>query len=175
MKTLRKFSLALLSMILLFTLTSCDGSGSGIGTGVSDTAKVEKSVLSVMNTALGTDFTNDESLRSKADYIWDKVDKNGRIFWTQSVYVPESENGKLFWVEPIYDSNTFGEDSKFQLTAFTEEELKKYENPSKELLAQVKQKVENVAYNTEITSLCVTARNIGGKVYVVYVKESRSK
>lgn len=173
MKTLRKFSLALLSMILLFTLTSCDGSGTG--TGVSDTAKVEKSVLSVMNVALGTDFTNDESLRSKADYIWDKVDKNGRIFWTQSVYVPESENGKLFWVEPIYDSNTFGEDSKFQLTVFTEEELKKYENPSKELLAQVKQKVGSVAYNTEITSLCVTARNIGGKVYVVYVKESRSK
>lgn len=173
MKTLRKFSLALLSMILLFTLTSCGGSGTG--TGVSDTAKLEKSVLSVMNTALGTDFTNDESLRSKADYIWDKVDKNGRIFWTQSVYVPESENGKLFWVEPIYDSNTFGEDSKFQLTVFTEEELKKYENPSKELLAQVKQKVGSVAYNTEITSLCVTARNIGGKVYVVYVKESRSK
>lgn len=173
MKTLRKFSLALLSMILLFTLTSCDGSGTG--TGVSDTSKVEKSVLSVMNAALGTDFTNDESLRSKADYIWDKVDKNGRIFWTQSVYVPESENGKLFWVEPIYDSNTFGEDSKFQLTVFTEEELKKYENPSKELLAQVKQKVGSVAYNTEITSLCVTARNIGGKVYVVYVKESRSK
>lgn len=173
MKTLRKFSLALLSMILLFTLSSCDGSGTG--TGVSDTAKVEKSVLSVMNTALGTDFTNDESLRSKADYIWDKIDKNGRIFWTQSVYMPESENGKLFWVEPIYDSNTFGEDSKFQLTAFTEEELKKYENPSKELLAQVKQKVGSVAYNTEITSLCVTARNIGGKVYVVYVKEARSK
>ena len=171
MKTLRKFSLALLSMILLFTLTSCDGSG----TGVSDTAKVEKSVLSVMNAALGTDFTNDESLRSKADYIWDKVDKNGRIFWTQSVYMPESENGKLLWVESIYDSNTFGEDSKFQLTAFTEEELKKYENPSKELLAQVKQKVGTVAYNTEITSLCVTARNIGGKVYVVYVKEARSK
>lgn len=173
MKTLRKFSLALLSMILLFTLTSCDGSGTG--TGVSDTAKVEKSVLSVMNTALGTDFTNDESLRSKADYIWDKVDKNGRIFWTQSVYMPESENGKLFWVEPIYNSDTLGEDSKFQLTVFTEEELKKYENPSKELLAQVKQKVGSVAYNTEITSLCVTARNIGGKVYVVYVKEARSK
>ena len=70
MKTLRKFSLALLSMILLFTLTSCDGSGTG--TGVSDTAKVEKSVLSVMNAALGTDFTNDESLRSKANYIWDR-------------------------------------------------------------------------------------------------------
>ena len=171
MKTLRKFSLALLSMILLFTLTSCGETGIG----AADTAKVEKSVLSVMNAALGTDFTNDESLRSKANYIWDKVDKNGRIFWTQSVYIPESENGKLFWVEPIYDSNTFGEDSKFQLTAFTEEELKKYENPSKELLAQVKQKVGTVAYNTEITSLCVTARNIGGKVYVVYVKEARSK
>lgn len=71
MKTIRKFSLVLLSMVLLFTLTSCDETGA-----VSvDTAKVEKSVLSVMNTALGTDFTNDESLRGKADYIWDKVDK----------------------------------------------------------------------------------------------------
>ena len=171
MKTLKKFSLALLSMVLLFTLTSC----SGTGIEAADTAKVEKSVLSVMNTALGTDFTNDESLRSKADYIWDKVDKNGRIFWTQSVYMPESENGKRFWVEPIYDSNTLGEDSKFQLTAFTEEELKKHENPSKELLAQVKQKVGTVAYNTEVTSLCVTARNIGGKIYVVYVIEASSK
>lgn len=173
MKTLRKFSLALLSMILLFTLTSCDGSGTG--TGVSDTAKVEKSVLSVMNAALGTDFTNDESLRSKADYIWDKVDKNGRIFWTQSIYYPEGENGERFWVEPIYDSDTFGEDSKFQLTAFTEEELKKYENPSKELLEQVKQKIGAADNYTEVTSLCVTARNIGGKVYVVYVREIRSK
>lgn len=89
MKTIRKFSLVLLSMVLLFTLTSCDETGA-----VSvDTAKVEKSVLSVMNTALGTDFTNDESLRGKADYIWDKVDKNGRIFWTQSIYYPEGENG----------------------------------------------------------------------------------
>ena len=50
MKTIRKFSLVLLSMVLLFTLTSCDETGA-----VSvDTAKVEKSVLSVMNTALGT-------------------------------------------------------------------------------------------------------------------------
>ena len=87
MKTIRKFSLVLLSMVLLFTLTSCDETGA-----VSvDTAKVEKSVLSVMNTALGTDFTNDESLRSKADYIWDKVDENGRIFWTQSIYYPEGK------------------------------------------------------------------------------------
>ena len=104
MKTIRKFSLVLLSMVLLFTLTSCDETGA-----VSvDTAKVEKSVLSVMNTALGTDFTNDESLRGKADYIWDKVDKNGRIFWTQSIYYPEGENGERFWIEPIYDSDTFG-------------------------------------------------------------------
>lgn len=45
MKTIRKFSLVLLSMVLLFTLTSCDETGA-----VSvDTAKVEKSVLSVMN------------------------------------------------------------------------------------------------------------------------------
>ena len=171
MRTIRKFSLVLLSMVLLFTLTSCDETGA-----VSvDTAKVEKSVLSVMNTALGTDFTNDESLRGKADYIWDKVDKNGRIFWTQSIYYPEGENGERFWIEPIYDSDTFGEDSKFQLTAFTEEELKKYENPSKELLAQVKQKIGAADNYTEVTSLCVTARNIGGKVYVVYVREIRSK
>lgn len=171
MKTIRKFSLVLLSMVLLFTLTSCDETGA-----VSvDTAKVEKSVLSVMNTALGTDFTNDESLRSKADYIWDKVDKNGRIFWTQSIYYPEGENGERFWVEPIYDSDTFAEDSKFQLTAFTEEELKKYASPSKELLAQVKQKIGAADNYTEVTSLCVTARNIGGKVYVVYVREIRSK
>ena len=171
MKILRKFSIALLSMVLLFTLTSCGGTGA-----VSvDAAKVEKSVLSVMNTALGTDFTNDESLRSKADYIWDKVDENGRIFWTQSVYFPEGENGEIFWVAPIYDSDTFGEDSKFQLTAFTEEELKKYENPSKELLAQVKQKIGPADNYTELTSLCVTARNISGKVYVVYVRELRSK
>lgn len=171
MKTIRKFSLVLLSMVLLFTLTSCDETGA-----VSvDTAKVEKSVLSVMNTALGTDFTNDESLRGKADYIWDKVDKNGRIFWTQSIYYPEGENGERFWIEPIYDSDTFGEDSKFQLIAFTEEELKKYESPSKELLAQVKQKIGPADNYMEVTSLCVTARNIGGKVYVVYVRELRSK
>ena len=44
MKTIRKFSLVLLSMVLLFTLTSCDETGA-----VSvDTAKVEKSVLSVI-------------------------------------------------------------------------------------------------------------------------------
>ena len=169
MKTLRKFSLALLSMVLLFTLTSCGG------TGAVDTAKVEKSVLSAMNTIWGTDFTNDESLRSKADYIWDKVDKNGRIFWTQSAYFPEGENGERLWVAPIYDSDTFGEDSKFQLTAFTEEELKKYENPSEELLAQLKREIVPVDSYTEITSLCVTARNIGGKVYVVYVMGTRSK
>lgn len=61
MKTIRKFSLVLLSMVLLFTLTSCDETGA-----VSvDTAKVEKSVLSVMNTALGTDFTNDEACGAK--------------------------------------------------------------------------------------------------------------
>lgn len=136
MKTIRKFSLVLLSMVLLFTLTSCDETGA-----VSvDTAKVEKSVLSVMNTALGTDFTNDESLRSKADYIWDKVDKNGRIFWTQSIYYPEGENGERFWIEPIYDSDTFGEDSKFQLTAFTEE-LKKYESPSRSCLHRSSRKL----------------------------------
>ena len=171
MKILRKFSLALLSMVLLFTLTSCGGTGA-----VSvDAAKVEKSVLSMMNTALGTDFTNDESLRSKADYIWDKVDNNGRIFWTQSIYFLEGENGERFLVEPIYDSDTFGEDSKFQLTTFTEEELKKYENPSKELFAQVKQKIGPADNYTELTSLCVTARNISGKVYVVYVRELRSK
>lgn len=157
------------ALFLMMLLTGCGG------TGAVDTAKVEKSVLSAMNTIWGTDFTNDESLRSKADYIWDKVDKNGRIFWTQSAYFPEGENGEMLWVAPIYDSNTFGEDSKFQLTAFTEEELKKYENPSEELLAQLKREIVPVDSYTEITSLCVTARNIGGKVYVVYVMGSRSK
>lgn len=86
-----------------------------------------------------------------------------------------ADNGERFWIEPIYDSDTFAEDSKFQLTAFTEEELKKYENTSKELLAHVKQKIGAADNYTEVTSLCVTARNIGGKVYVVYVREIRSK
>ena len=78
-------------------------------------------------------------------------------------------------MSPIFASDTFGEDSKFQLTAFTEEKLKKYENPSEELLARVKREIAPADSSTEITSICVTARNIGGKVYVVYVKESKSK
>lgn len=175
---MRKTKLGLflvMCVAVLAMLTACGGSGGGTVSAV-DTAKVEKAVLSVMNKALDSEFTNDESLRSKTDYIWNKVDKNGRILWTDSVYFPEGENGETFWVEPIYDSETFGEDSKFQLTAFTGEELKKYENPSEELLAQVKQKIVPSDYSyTEVTSLCVTARNIGGKVYVVYVRESKSK
>lgn len=168
-KTKLGLILAMCVLLLTMLLTGCGGTGSV------DTAKVEKAVLSVMNEALGTEFTNDESLRGKADYIWNKVDQNGKILWTDSVWFPTGENGELFWVSPIFNSETFGEDSKFQLTAFTEEELKKYENPSEELLARVKREIAPADSSTEITSICVTARNIGGKVYVVYVKESKSK
>mgnify|MGYP002517374024 FL=1 len=168
-KTKLGLILAMCVLLLTMLLTGCGGTGSV------DTTKVEKAVLSVMNEALDTEFTNDESLRGKADYIWNKVDQNGKILWTDSVWFPTGENGELFWVSPIFDSDTFGEDSKFQLTAFTEEKLKKYENPSEELLARVKREIAPADSSTEITSICVTARNIGGKVYVVYVKESKSK
>lgn len=174
---MRKTKLGLflvMCVVVLAMLTACGGSGGGYMSNV-DPAKAEKAFLSAVNKALGTEFVNDESLRGKADYIWNKVDQNGKILWTDSVWFPTGENGELFWVSPIFNSETFGEDSKFQLTAFTEEELKKYENPSEELLARVKREIAPADSSTEITSICVTARNIGGKVYVVYVKESKSK
>ncbi len=168
-KTKLSLFLVMCVTVLAMLLSGCGGTGSSSAV---DTAKVEKAVLSVMNEALDTEFINDESLRGKADYIWNKVDKNGKIFWTDSVYFPQGDNGEIYWVAPIYNSDTFGEDSKFQLTAFTEEELKKFESPSAELLAQVKQKMTVSTPGYKLNALCVTARNIGGKVYVVYVKEA---
>lgn len=51
---------------VLMMLTACGSSGSGYMSNV-DPAKAEKAFLSAVNKALGTEFTNDESLQSKAD------------------------------------------------------------------------------------------------------------
>lgn len=172
---MRKTKLGLLlvmcATILVMVLSGCGGTGNSNAV---DTAKVEKAVLSVMNKALGTEFTNDESLRSKADIIWNNVDKNGRLSLNYSMYI-ESEGEKGWIITPMINSESLGEDAKFPMIAFTDEMLKKYEEPTDELIAQVKQKVDVGNPTTEITSICVTARNIGGKVYVVYVRELRSK
>ena len=158
-------------MLLGMVLSGCGGTVSS----TVDTAKVEKTVLSAMNKALGTEFSNNESLRGNTNIIWDYVDQAGKISVAYSWYSGNSTDGKSWIAEPMIDTNSFDTDAKFQMIAITAEQLKNYENPSDELLAQIKKNIAPTNSSTEISSICVTARNIGGKVYVVYVRELQSK
>lgn len=58
---------------VLSMLTACGG---GSMSNV-DPAQAEKAVLSTVNKALGTEFANEESLRNKANVVWEK----GRSNW----------------------------------------------------------------------------------------------
>ena len=152
----------LCATVLSLLLSGCGGSGGAPTGSAPDTARVEKTVLSAINKAAGKEWTNDESLRGNADVVWNKVDGNGKIRLTDIMYF-----GTDWIASPLMDYDSFDDNAKFQLIAFTEEELKKYEAPSEELLAALWSELrDQPASKSE--SVCVAAKNIGGRVYVVY-------
>lgn len=157
---------------VLSMLTACGG---GSMSNV-DPAQAEKAVLSTMNKALGTEFANEESLRNKANVVWEKVDQTGRISLNYTMFAPEEgANGEKWMIRPMIDSDSFDSDAMFRMVAITAEQLKNFENPSAELLAQVKRDVEVTAPGYKLSAVCVTAKNIGGSVYIVYVTEMVQK
>ena len=145
---------------VLSMLTACGG---GSMSNV-DPAQAEKTVLSTVNKALGTEFANEESLRNKANVVWEKVDQTGRISLNYTMFAPEEgANGEKWMVRPMIDSDSFDSDAMFRMVAITAEQLKNFENPSAELLARVKRDVEVTAPGYKLNAVCVTAKNIGGQ------------
>lgn len=68
------------------------------------------------------------------------------------------------------DYDGFDDNAKFPLIEITEDRLKKLEDPSDELLAEIRQEVK-VPNNYKMSSIYVSAKKIGGRVYIVYVTE----
>ena len=165
---MRKTKLGLFVVVfvamLALLLSGCGGTGSAV-----DTARVEKTVLSAINKAVGEEWSNDESLRGNANAIWEKVDGQGKIQWIHIMYGDTNPDGTFWMAAPIVNGEELDGNSKLQLIEFNEETLKKYENPSEELLAKIRRTVDAETAGYKLSSVCVTARNIGGRVYVVYV------
>jgi len=83
---------------VLSMLTACGG---GSMSNV-DPAQAEKAVLSTVNKALGTEFANEESLRNKANVVWEKVDQTGRISLNYTMFAPEEgANGEKWMIRPM--------------------------------------------------------------------------
>lgn len=156
---------------VLAMLAACGSSGGGYTSNV-DPAKAEKAFLSAVNKAYGTEFVNDESLRSKADIIWNKVDSSGKVRLTDIMYGDQDENGDTWFVYPFTDDDSLDDSAKFQLIEITEGLLKKYENPSDEMLAEIKQLPFGwTSVGEKVDAVCITAKKIGGRVCIVYVKD----
>lgn len=164
-----KLGLFLLTCVAIaaMMLSGCGESANTAST--IDPARVEKTVLSAINKAIGAELNNDESLRKNAEVIWNKVDDNGKIQWVNIWYSGQNADGTYWSAQPIANTDKLDENSKMQLVEFTEEVLKKYENPSEELLEKIKVFLGDYP-NSKLTSICVTAKKINGKVYVVCVQ-----
>ena len=166
-----KFGLLLVMCVtvLAMLLSGCGG-GSGYTSNV-DPAQAEKAFLSAVNKAYGTEFVNDESLQSKANLTWDKVDGSGKIRLTDVGYMGSDSENEYWSSWPLMDYDGFDDNAKFPLIEITEDRLKKFENPSDELLAEIKQEII-APQGYKLSSVYVSAKKIGGRVYIVYVTES---
>lgn len=157
--------------VLTMLLSGCGGSSDGYMSNV-DPAQAEKVVLSAVNKALGTEMENNEALRSKADAVWSKVDGNGKIRLFENGDAGHDSDDECWYVWPMLDNDAgLDDNAKLQMIEITEEVLKQFENPSAELLARVKSDVSPMEQFYKLSSVCVTAKKIGGRVYVMYVTE----
>lgn len=104
MKMFKRFAAALLAgVMVLAMLTACGGNGGGSFTPTSDVEKAEALYMDAFNTALGTNYENNNTeLKDQAKQVLDtNLNDNGTLKSDGKMTVTTKKDGKLLTVVTI--------------------------------------------------------------------------